>query len=177
MSVNNVNSSFEPGEIKFSEEKKAIDIFTAVNSLYIPHYFVRPYKVGDKVMEEHYLVFSQNAKGSNFNKAIFIPLNNEILYCRPENPAVHIANGMKIQESLGIRGKEYKEATVCMVADKYISSIQKKSLRTKALELWEGNFETLKDVSNKHPEFKGLATAVDVLSRSKNKTSSVQMDK
>ncbi len=175
MIVNNKeNRSISQGEIKFSEEKKAIDIYTAINALYFPHYFVRPCKINGENKEEHYLVMAQNAKGTNLSQAIFVPLNSEIIYTSPNDTAVHTVNGKKIQESLGIRDNEYKEGKVCMISNEYISRIPKKSLREKAIAVWKDNLDTIEKISEAHPEFKGLKDAVSILNRSKNNARTTQ---
>ena len=168
---NNVKKEFAPGEIDFSEKKKAIDIYTATNALYFPHYYEFPHKGSI----ESYLVFSRNAKGTNMADCIFIPLNPEVLYVTPDNISSHAVYGKKIQTALGIKDKEYNEVKTCRVSNEYIGKIQKNSLRKTAVEIWSANVESLKEVAEAHPESEGLQTAVAVLNNSKNNVLAAEM--
>lgn len=166
MIIKGKDKEFAPGVIDFSEKKKAIDIYTATNALFFPQYCEFPYM--DR--KEPYLVFTRNAKGTNFAKSIFIPLDPKNLYVTPENIMLHKTSGEIIQQALGIQRKEYREDTVCRVSNEYIGKIQKKSLKRTALEIWSDNLDTLERIAKDHPEYEGLQLAISVLNRSKNKS-------
>ena len=156
---------FKPGEIDYSEKRKAMDIITAVNSLYFAN-AINSKRMNGKT--EKSLIFACNDRGSNLMQAIFIPLDSEFIYASPENQTMATINGLKFQKSLGIEGEDYNQPLVRVRSAQYINSIKDEKLKEIALSVWKDNFEYINEISRQYPDSECLRLAVDALEQTDN---------